>query len=186
MATADLLPPPTDTDFSDAVYEVIGDEIREKEMSARAVALANRLSQSLDTAARDLRCGASFVEMLFVIRHQPRLHRCPDVAFVSYERWGSGPPEDANAWDTIPNLAVEIVSPTNFGAEIEEKVVEYLTAGVNEVWILQPKSRRMYVHESLTKVRVVTESDSITWEAMLPGFSLPLAQLFAEMQPPRS
>ncbi|MDX1969678.1 MAG: Uma2 family endonuclease [Planctomycetaceae bacterium] len=172
-------------DEGDVPYEVVNGEYREVEpMSAYSTVLANVLMYHLSTAARQQRIGMAVMETLFTLRTEPLLRRQPDVALVHYARWGAGPPHVGMAWDTVPNLAVEIVSPSNVADDLDQKVVDYLSSGVEEAWILYPESRRMFRHRSLTEVVVITERDVIDGGELLPGFSLPLATLFAEAEPP--
>ena len=181
MSTAELLT--TNQAFLDEDYEIVNDERLEiPAVGAYEATLASLLSQYLSNAGQQLGAGRSVTEVLFVLQREPKVHRRADVAFVSETQWGAGPPRGENAWDVVPELAVEVVSSTNLAEEIESRLLDYLSAGVKQFWILHPETRRMYVHESVTDVRVITESGSITWESMLPGFSLPLAQLFSEMQ----
>lgn len=80
----------------------------------------------------------------------------------------------------MPDLAVEVISPHDDASELEEKLVEYFHFGVRqEVWVLHPEQRRLYVHESLRQVSVLNEDDSISGGELFPGLSLPLAELFA-------
>ena len=79
----------------------------------------------------------------------------------------------------VPDLAVEVISPSNDATDLEEKLVEYFRFGVRQVWVLHPEHRRLYVHESLRKVSVLNEDDSILGGELFPGLVLPLAELFA-------
>lgn len=172
-------------DEGDVPYEVVNGEYREVEpMSAYSSVLANVLLRHLANAAHDTRIGMAVMETLFTLRQEPLLRRQPDVALVHYARWGAGPPHIGAAWDVVPNLAVEIVSPSNAADEIDQKVVDYLSSGVEESWILYPESRRLFRHRSLTDVVIITEGDVIDGGELLPGFSLPLATMFAEAEPP--
>jgi Uma2 family endonuclease len=87
-------------------------------------------------------------------------------------------PVTDNAWDVVPDLAVEVISPHDLAEEILQKVVEYFQAGVRLVWIVYPQQRLVYVHESLTQVRCLTQTEELDGGAVLPGFRLPLANLF--------
>lgn len=173
-------------DERDTPYEVVNGEYREIEpMSAFAGVLANVLSRYLTNAAHSMGVGMAFVEVLFTLRREPLLRRQPDVALVHYDRWGVGPAKVGAAWDTVPNLAVEIVSPSNSAEEIDLKIVDYLSNGVELVWVLYPESQRMYVHRSLNDVQILTVHDHLECESLLPGFRLPIRTLFVETEPPQ-
>src|SRR5207249_957331 len=107
-------------------------------------------------------------------------NRRPDVAFVTYERWPMNRPIPLtdNAWDVVPDLAVEVSSRHDLAEELVQKLTEYFQAGVRLVWVIYPKQRLVYVYESPTQVRGLTQSDELDGGTVLPGFRLPLANLF--------
>jgi Uma2 family endonuclease len=117
--------------------------------------------------------------MLFDFSGQLGTKRRPDLAFVSYARWPQDKPvPDVEAWEVVPNLAVEVISPTNRAPEILDKVQEYFQVGVERVWVIFPSHRVLYVYASPTDVRVLTEASDLTDESLLPSFRLPLHLLF--------
>ena len=65
---------------------------------------------------------------------------------------------DEDAWDVVPDLAVEVVSPTDIAQNLLGKVKEYFQAGVRLVWVVYPVQRCIHVYEAWTRIRVVTES----------------------------
>jgi Uma2 family endonuclease len=85
----------------------------------------------------------------------------------------------------VPNLAVEVVSPTNTADEVVEKIEEYFAAGVQLVWVIHPKRRRFEVYESPTAVRVLGPGDVLDGGTVLPGFRLPIDDLYAALRQPR-
>lgn len=84
-----------------------------------------------------------------------------------------------NAWDVVPDLAVEVVSPSDQLSEMVEKIDEFFLAGVKQVWVVHPNQYRIYVYDTPTQIRVLERKDSLDGE-VLPGFVLPLADLFRE------
>ena len=80
----------------------------------------------------------------------------------------------------VPDLAVEVVSPTDRAEAGLDKVREYFEAGVQLVWVIYPKLRVVHVFESFTRIRVLTRADDLDGGALLPGFRLPLATLFED------
>ena len=85
---------------------------------------------------------------------------------------------DTESWDVVPNLAVEVISPSNTAREILDKVEEYFRVGVERIWVIYPSQRLVYVYASPTDVRIVTEGSELMDESLLPGFRLPLHLLF--------
>jgi Uma2 family endonuclease len=118
-------------------------------------------------------------EMLFLLNRQAGLERRPDVAFVSYRRWPASRkiPKQA-AWDVVPDLAIEVVSPTNTASGVIGKVGEYFRAGVDRVWIVYPREAEVHIREAGKKEVLIRElGDTFEGGAILPGFSIPVGKL---------
>lgn len=106
-------------------------------------------------------------------------NRRPDVAFVPYSRWSRNRPiPDTNAWPVLPDLCVEVVSPTDRAEEVREKVAEYFEAGVRLVWVIDPRAQLIDVYESASQVRTLHRSDRLDGGVVVTGFQVPLADLF--------
>ncbi len=176
-------PPPGD----DSLYEVInGQRVELPPMSMYAVAVANWLAGFLNEFARPRGLGRAFVEGLFRLPLDGGRSRRPDVAFVTAQRWAMGRPipESDNAWDVVPDLAFEVVSPTDRAEDLMEKVEEYFQAGVRLVWVVYPRRRRVHVYESLSQIRGLAGAEELGGGAVLPEFRLPLTALFQEPASP--
>jgi Uma2 family endonuclease len=102
--------------------------------------------------------------------------RLPDVAFVARGRFADEQVPEGFA-DLAPDLAVEVLSPSDQSRDILDKVGEYLQAGVRLVWVIDPKLRTAAVHKSLTDVRRLGPEDSLDGEDVLPGFRCRLADV---------
>ncbi len=99
----------------------------------------------------------------------------PDLAYVSKERL----PEDRRQSSPIfPDLAVEVISPTDSQYDILEKAVAYLEAGTKLVWVIEPVTKTVTVYRSETDIEVLTRKDILIGEDVIEGFSCPVAQLF--------
>ena len=122
------------------------------------------------------------MEMLFHLPEPLDRNRRPDVAYVSPDRWprDRALPEEANAWDVVPNLAVEVVSPNDMAEDLQEKIAEYFQAGVQLVWVIYPRRGLVHAYESLTQIRCLTRGDELNGGVVLPGFRLQLRQLFPD------
>ena len=112
------------------------------------------------------------------------LERRPDFAFVAYDRWRERVLQESAAWELVPNLAVEVISPSNLAEDLIEKIDEYFHVGVQLVWVIYPRLHRVYVYESPTRIQVLQEADPIDGGSVLPGFQLALAELFAVLTRP--
>lgn len=174
----------------DLLYEVVDDKVVEiPPMGAYDTWLAAVLALHLGTFVRQHQLGRAVQELLFDLGPTVRRKRRPDVAFVSYERW---PRQQrvprAEAWEVIPNLAVEVVSRSDRGDDIIDKVTEYFHVGVECVWVVFPSQEQVYIYESPSRVRILTRADTLGGEPALPHFQLPLTALFdesAEAEPAR-
>jgi Uma2 family endonuclease len=174
--------------LDDELYEVVdGQRIEKPPMSAYSVRIGSRLFRKLGTFADDGGLGETVGEMLFRLPLPGEIHRNrrPDVAYVSFARWPSDrpmPPKE-NAWDVVPDLAVEVISPSDFAAASLHKVLEYFHAGVGLVWVVYPEERQVYVYDSPTQIRILTPNDTLDGGTVLPGFRLRLDRLFDPIAP---
>jgi Uma2 family endonuclease len=162
-----------------------GDEQEASPMGALAGTIASFLVSHLNVFAWQGRLGFAVSEVTFRLLPD-RPQRRPDVAFIPYDRWSPPPPtEDPPAWDVVPTLAVEVVSPNDAITELEEKLRDYFDASVRLVWVLNPTLRRVYVYQSFTDVRILQEADELDGGNVLPGFRLRIADLFTALVPPQ-
>ena len=113
-----------------------------------------------------------------VLRRGPDLVRAPDVAFIGTERLPSDRPITGYS-EVIPDFVVEVVSPGDRAGEIEQKVAQWLEAGVRLVWVVYPATRHVVAYCELAHPRVYTDAETIDGEPVLPGFARPVAEIFA-------
>jgi len=111
------------------------------------------------------------------------LVRLPDFAFAAWNRFPNGelPGEDDPIPNIVPDLAVEVLSRNNTRREMARKREEYFQAGVRLVWEIDPRARTVRAYSALDQFADLTAADTISGDPVLPGFTLPLAQLFAEL-----
>ena len=122
---------------------------------------------------------ANRVEILFRLFALPKRERRPDLAYVSYDRWPRDRPfPSAAVWDVIPDLAVEVISSTNTAKQIMDKLAAYFRVGVRLAWVIYPDHEQVYVYDSPTSVRILKVGNELDGGAVLPGFRLPLTELF--------
>jgi len=88
-------------------------------------------------------------------------------------------PEEA-AWEVVPELAVEVVSPSDRAEDLMEKVEQYFEAGVERVWLVYPRRRMVHIFEGFGRVVVVPRGGELAGEPLLPGFRLDLPTLFED------
>lgn len=159
-------------------YELVDGTLVEKAMGWKEAGLAFwigfRLQEYLQTNNLGPVVGADGT-----VRLRERLVRIPDLAFFL---WENVPPDDElpQIPDLAPDLAVEVISPSNTVREMARKRREYFRAGTRLVWQVYPVRREVEVYTSANRSRTLGLTDALDGGTLLPGFRLPLADLFAE------
>jgi Uma2 family endonuclease len=111
-----------------------------------------------------------------------KLVRIPDVSFIRRDRLPGGKVPSEPIPDLSPDLCVEVLSKKNTRLEMERKLKEYFLAGVLLVWFVDPKRRTVRVFTSPDEVTELTAADTLDGGTVLPGFTVPVARLFADLQ----
>ena len=99
----------------------------------------------------------------------------PDIAFVSTERLSE---DKLKGYADAPDLAIEIVSPTDKHYDVTDKALAYLKAGTRLVWVIEPIMKTVMIYRSETDSTLLNYEDTLTGEDVVPGFSCPVAELF--------
>jgi Uma2 family endonuclease len=113
-----------------------------------------------------------------VLSRDPDTVRGADVAFISAERLPSDRPITGYS-EIVPDFVVEVVPPGDRADEIEQKVAQWLEAGVRLVWVVYPATRHVVAYRELAHPRVYTDAETIDGEPVLPGFACAVAEIFA-------
>jgi Uma2 family endonuclease len=138
------------------------------------IRLAMKLAAFVEEARLGVVVGA---ETGFILSEVPPTVRAPDIAFVACARIpASGPPR--GFFPGAPDLAVEIVSPSNSPAEIRDKVHDYLDAGARAVWVVEPRARTVTVHHPEREALLLREGDRLDGGEVLPGFGVQVGEIF--------
>ncbi len=101
-----------------------------------------------------------------------------DVVYISAELAASEP-EETTLIDGVPVLVVEILSPSDTQEQVDEKIDDYLRAGVALVWVIDPHDRTVLIYRPNQEPEFVNVRQELSGEPQLPGFRVPAAQLFA-------
>jgi Uma2 family endonuclease len=170
-------------DDENPYFEIInGRIVMQRQKTVGASVLASRLAFELSRRGGANEAGYVVIRALFQLAKRPDLMRRPEVAFVSFERWPRSRKMsmDAIEWDVIPNLAVDIINPDDRAEETEARVADYFASGVELSWVLDPSHSEVRVSHSLSQVIVLSKNGTLDGGKVLPGFQLPLKDLFTE------
>ena len=160
--------------------ELIDGTLVEKAMSIRESIFARFVATLLDgfILPRNLGLTATSDGMVRMVTGRIRI---PDVAFFSWDRLPN------RTWPTepiasfAPNLAIEILSKSNTDEEMRLKRVDYFKSGVDLVWEIDPRTRVVRVYTDVSNVCEFSGNDQLDGGSVLPGFTVPLSQLFGEL-----
>jgi Uma2 family endonuclease len=185
-----LTPPPgtaTERDVlaamrrSDRLYELVDGTLVEKAMGLSESMIALLVSRRIGNFAEEhdlgIPAGADGT-----VRLLKGLVRAPDVSFFCWDKLPGRVLPTEPIPDLFPDLAVEVLSEANTPEEMERKLREYFLAGVRLVWIIDPRRRLAEVYTSPdAPAATLDETQSLNGGNVLPGFTLPLAELFARL-----
>lgn len=144
---------------------------------ARHGAVAMEIGRRLANHVHETGLGRIYAaETGFKIETDPDTVRAPDVAFVSQERLTV--PDPAGFFDVAPDLAVEVLSHDDRPGEVLAKVGDWLSVGCRLVWVVDTEKHVARVYRADGSESLLDRSDSFDGEDVLPGLSLPLAELF--------
>jgi Uma2 family endonuclease len=139
-----------------------------------AMRIGSRLLAFVEAYDLGVVCAA---ETGFLVDRDPDTVRAPDAAFVSKQRMGNTRPPK-KFWPFAPDLAVEVVSPSETAESIQERVREWFAAGTRAVWLLYPSLSAFHVYRSPADVRIFQKGDVLSGEDVLSGFICAIADLF--------
>jgi Uma2 family endonuclease len=164
----------------DRLCELVDGTLVEKTVGAYESYLAVFLGELLNAFVRKNRLGFTLGEA-GMMRLAPGLVRIPDISFISWDRVPDRRVPREPIPDLAPDLAVEVISRHNTRQEMDRKLQDYFTAGVRLVWYVYHSPRReVWAYVSPTEHVVIREDETLDGGAVLPGFQLALADLFAE------
>ncbi|MFN2454521.1 MAG: Uma2 family endonuclease [Pyrinomonadaceae bacterium] len=184
MTADELFSLPKTVKGNDYFYELVAGELRTMSPTGGThgiicARLAAVLYQHVEAHNLGVVLGA---ECGFKIGSNPDTVIAPDVAFVRYEQMETVADID-KFLPLAPDLAVEVLSPSNTFSEIDEKIELFLAAGTRVVWIVNPRRRTITIHPQQNAPRILTESDKLSDDEILPGFRYEIAKLFIVGKP---
>ncbi len=168
------------SDHTGRLYELVDGTLVEKAVGFResilAFALGGILRAFVIPRNLGLVSGPDDTMRLF-----PGLVRMPDVAFISWDRFPDRRVPEEPIPSLAPDLAIEVLSASNTPKEMARKRREYFQVGVRLVWMVDRKTRTVAVYTSPDQFVTLDESQALDGGAVLPGFALPLRDLFVEL-----
>lgn len=170
---------------SEGRFEVVKGKRVEKHMGLIENLIASLLHGRLEPFCRERQLGRAVMETAFAIPGSGN-ERKPDIAFVSYQTWAANRPiPRVNAWAVIPDLTVEVISPTDKAFDVIAKVCEYFAGGVRQVWQVYSNVEQVLIFDSPCSVRILNRNEELVADPVIPGFRMILADLFplAEANP---
>jgi Uma2 family endonuclease len=166
-----------------ALYELVDGTLVEKGMGHKEAFLAAELTYLLRTFLEQYDLGyCTGADDL--VRVMPELVRGPDVAFVSWTTRPERVVAQEQISSKVPDLVVEVISPSNTRKEMQIKLKEYFLGGVKLVWLIYPEKRTAEAYTAPDKVTEIAADGSLDGGKVLPGFRLRLAKLFEKFGEP--
>ena len=160
-------------------YELVRGELRKMAPAGRVHGKrGNRVNYSLSAHVYENDLGEVYLaESGFHLEVDPDHVLAPDIAFVTREREDEFPDADG-FFPGPPDLAIEVISPSDRYTEVADKVAEWLAAGTRMVVVVNPRNRTVQAHtpEGVTEL---TEADTLDGGDVVPGWRLPVADIFA-------
>jgi Uma2 family endonuclease len=167
-------------DRHDRLFELIDGTLVEKAMGWRESYLAAWIATILNNFVLPRKLGLVLGSDGMFRLERDKI-RIPDVAYISKQRFAGRTLKPGAFWELGCDLAVEVISPSNTQREMERKLRDYFAAGVTAVWLVYPKTREVAVYSSATEFVTLGGDAALEGGAVLPGFSVPVSQIFAEL-----
>lgn len=159
-------------------YELVDGRLVELDMGYESQVISQNISGELYLYLREHPIGViAGAEAGLTIFGSPKRLRRADLSFLRSERLPGRLPR--GNLDIAPDLVVEVISPHDVAEDVQEKVLEYIRAGVRLIWLVYPRSRSVEVVTATGTSERLTEDATITAPEILPGFSAPVAAFFA-------
>lgn len=116
----------------------------------------------------------------YILSRNPDCVRAPDVSVVLGCRLKDNPRPKRGFWEIVPDVVLEVISPNDRAADLNEKLADYRKAGVPLIWILYPTKREIHVYRANGTVEILDELATLDGGDVLPEFRLPLTKLLWE------
>ncbi|HEY4234346.1 MAG TPA: Uma2 family endonuclease [Lacipirellulaceae bacterium] len=176
VTAADLLEFPTGMGKR---YELVLGELRVMSPSSwRHGNVVSNLHRILASFVKQHDLGMMFgAETGFRLTRDPDTVRAPDIAFIAKRNLPADLPQEA-FWPGPPDLAVEVLSPSDRTVEVNEKIEAWLAAGTTAVWVVDPRLRTVSVYLAGSSGHIYSSAETLEGGSVAPGFLCPLDEVF--------
>jgi Uma2 family endonuclease len=179
-----ITPPLTLEEYAQLPSDGVRHEISEGELITMSgpkslhtlVALA--IFEPLQAYLKQHGAARALPQASYILSREPLTVRQADVSVLSKQRIESTAPDDY--FEGAPELAVEVISPSDSAEDLEVKVDKYQHSGSKQVWVVYPNAKRIHIFKPDRQVRVLDETQTLEGGEFLPGFSMKIADLFSE------
>jgi Uma2 family endonuclease len=169
-------------DREDRLCELVDGILVEKAIGAYESMLAMEIACLLKNFVKPHKLG-TILGADGMLKLAPGLIRIPDVAFLSMSKFPKGRFPRGAAAPLAPDLAVEVLSPSNTVKEMKEKLEDYFAHGARLVWYVDPETRTVDAFTGVNARQRYTANEKVSGGEVLPGFELDIHELFAELPP---
>ncbi|MEZ4735861.1 MAG: Uma2 family endonuclease [Caldilineaceae bacterium] len=160
----------------DRLLELMNGAVVEKMPTEEHGMIASNVNIELGSYVKQHKAGRVGIEVRHRVMEDRLNSRLSDLSFTCAQR----PVVKRGSVPHLPDIAIEIKSPDNFVKQFREKVEYYLANGVQLVWLVYPQQRMVEVYSLDGDVEILLDGDLLTGGAVLPGFSMPVAEVFAD------
>jgi Uma2 family endonuclease len=160
-------------------YELINGELKTMSPTGHNHGrITMRIASPLAQFVWEQKLGEVFAaEMGFKLTSNPDTVLAPDVSFIG-ERQANGLRSSPGYWPGPPDIAVEVISPSERKTDVRAKLLQWLGYGVRRVWIVDLKQETITIHKSATEAQTLTYIDELRDEELLPGFMIKISDIF--------
>lgn len=161
-------------------FELVNGEMKELGMSAQSCRVGGLIYVQFEVYSRTKTPGWAFPPETGYrcFADDPGRVRKPDASFIALNRMTREQYEEEGYIQIVPDLVAEVISPNDRSKDVEEKLAEWMKAGVKVVWIIYPETQKVRVHRHDDRNDFLKSTDTLSAPDVLPGFSLPIADLF--------
>jgi Uma2 family endonuclease len=161
-------------------FELVNGELKELHVSKESSHIAGEVYLRIKTHCNARQPGWVFPEgtSYCCFPTHPSQVRKPDTSFIAAGRMSRDEYYEEGHCQVVPDLVVEVVSPTDIAEELEDKIEEWLAAGAKLLWEIYPNSRTVRAHRPDGTITLLRAADTLTAPDILPGFACPVGDLF--------